>query len=153
MRKTAQRTAAATTVAVCCLALTAATAATAGAAPHAPAQDQERSTASASRMVLGVGHHDGTDRMVPERVVYLDCLPTTSASDHPRALRACDDLVRVDGSFRSLVGLNQSKHCTMEYNPVTVTVDGYWKGNRVEFAHTFANPCIKRLNASYLFQF
>ncbi|MDJ1136091.1 SSI family serine proteinase inhibitor [Streptomyces iconiensis] len=145
MRKKAKGIAAVLTATASCLAVAAGTAGTADAAPQ-PKDSQ-------SKLVLAVGPTGFTGTMIPERVVTLECGPAGPASDHPNALKACDDLERVDGAFQSLVGLNQSGACTQQYDPATVTIDGYWKGSRVSFEHTFPNKCVKDRNASFLFRF
>ncbi|MCX3058262.1 SSI family serine proteinase inhibitor [Streptomyces beihaiensis] len=142
MRKYAVRCTTAVALTASCLASGAATARAA-----APAD------VSTSKLVLAVGHSGITGRMVPDRVVTLECNPVGLAGDHPYALKACAELDRVDGAFNSLVTLNASGFCPDIYSPVTVTVDGYWKGRHVAFEHTFANSCVKDRNASYLFRF
>ncbi|GAA2091053.1 hypothetical protein GCM10009801_56470 [Streptomyces albiaxialis] len=155
MRTITKRVATGAAAVASCLAMTAGAAGTASAAQpaEAPKAAKAAKAAGTSTLVLGVGHGGFTGRMVPSRVVTLECGAYVPGGDHPRAARACDDLERVDGAFSSLVGLNRNDACTKEFSPVTVTVDGYWKGRHVNFAHTFENPCVKRLNASYLFQF
>ncbi|MFG3259177.1 SSI family serine proteinase inhibitor [Streptomyces sp. NPDC048172] len=146
MRTFTKRAAAGAAAVVSCLAVTAGTASAAPAAPRA-------ASAGTSTLVLAVGQSGFTGTMVPARVVTLECGAYAPGGDHPDAARACDDLNRVDGAFSSLVGLSRNEACTREFSPVKVTVDGYWKGRHVNFSHTFENACVKRLNASYLFQF
>ncbi|MGH4034075.1 subtilase-type protease inhibitor [Actinomycetota bacterium Odt1-20B] len=138
MRTLTKRTAIASSLGATLLIATAGTAAAASPEPQ-------------SRLVIGVGHGENAQSMRAERTVSLGCAPSVTG-DHPHAVKACEDLMRVDGAFDSLAGLNQNKACTLEYRPVTVTVDGYWKGKRVSYEHTFPNTCVKNLNASYLFQ-
>ncbi|MER5564073.1 SSI family serine proteinase inhibitor [Streptomyces sp. NPDC002506] len=120
---------------------------TAGVAAASPAAAPEPQ----SRLVIGMGHGENSQSMRAERTVTLSCAPTVTG-DHPHAVKACEDLMRVDGAFDSLAGLNQNKACTLEYMPITVTVDGYWNGHRISYEHTFPNTCVKSANASYLFR-
>ena len=163
MRTSFTRIAAVCAAVASCLAVTVSAAGTASAAAGADtantaagadtADGTPRASSGQSSLVLGVGRSGFTGTMVPTRVVTLECGAFAPKGDHPDPARACDDLTRVDGNVRGLVGLSKNDACTKEFSPVTVTVDGYWKGRRVNFAHTFENPCVKRLNASYLFQF
>ncbi|NGO73794.1 SSI family serine proteinase inhibitor [Streptomyces boncukensis] len=153
MRKNSRRTMAVALAAVTCLAGLATGTAGAADAAHTAGDDDSPRPAGTSKFVLAVGHSGVTGVMVPERVVTLECGPYVPDGDHPKPLRACDDLTRAGGDLRTLADLNRDGICTKEYNPITVTVDGYWKNRRINFDHTFPNPCLKRLNASALFQF
>jgi hypothetical protein len=104
-------------------------------------------------MTTGQGEQAATT--APQRAVTLNCAYTTTGT-HPDPRRACADLDRVNGDFDRLATLrgNESERpCTREYRPVVVTVQGVWRGVRVNYEHTFANPCIKETQGASAFAF
>ena len=73
-----------------------------------------------------------------QRRATLICEP--AGGTHQRAREACAALAAVAGDFAALhvdVGA-----CTMEYDPVTVTATGLWRGTPVRYRHTFSNTCV-----------
>lgn len=72
------------------------------------------------------------------RVLTLTCDP--DGGDHPSADAACAEIEAADGDLSALPG-EPSLLCTFEYNPVTVTATGTWRGRTVNFEQTFPNTC------------
>lgn len=104
-----------------------------------------------SALVLTTGHGDSAATVTPERAVTLTCAPTASGT-HPAAASACAELRAADGDFDAL-GVRDGVLCTKEYDPVVVTVDGVWRGQRVSYERTFANECVKSYQGSSVFTF
>jgi len=109
-----------------------------GPAPHAAhvVEAAQRSLYAPSALVLSLGY--GEDARSVQRAVMLRCTPL--GGDHPGVAAACAALDEVDGDFAALSG--ESGACTREYNPVTVTVDGVWRGRHTHYRATFSNPCM-----------
>jgi len=73
-----------------------------------------------------------------QRTATLVCDP--AGGTHQRAGEACAALAAVDGDFGALHV--DGGACTMQYDPVTVTATGLWKGKPVRWRHTFGNSCV-----------
>ena len=41
--------------------------------------------------------------------------------------------------------------CTMQWDPVTVTATGRWKGRKVGYTHTFGNACTLAMTTGAVF--
>jgi len=117
------------------LTATAAAAPLAGTAVAAPA-----SLYAPSALVLTVGHGESAAVATPQRAVTLNCAPTASGT-HPAPAQACAEL-RAAGGPDGLAPASDVR-CTKEYDPVVVTVDGVWQGERVSYERTFGNACVK----------
>ncbi|KOU61799.1 protease inhibitor protein [Streptomyces sp. MMG1533] len=104
-----------------------------------------------SALVFTMGHGDSAATVTPERAVTLTCAPTASGT-HPAASSACAELRAADGDFDALA-VRDGVLCTKEYDPVVVTVDGVWRGQRVSYQRTFANECVKSFHGSSVFTF
>ncbi|MDX3457013.1 protease inhibitor [Streptomyces sp. ME02-8801-2C] len=104
-----------------------------------------------SALVLTTGHGDTAAAVTPERAVTLTCAPTASGT-HPAASDACAELRAADGDFDALAERSGVK-CTKRYDPVVVTVQGVWRGQRVAYERTFANECVKSTYGTALFTF
>ncbi|MCT9078440.1 protease inhibitor [Streptomyces fulvoviolaceus] len=104
-----------------------------------------------SALVLTLGHGDSAITATPERAVTLTCAPTSSGT-HPAAAAACAELRGADGDFDALTGRADTL-CTKEYDPVVITVDGVWRGQRVSYERTFANECVKSSHGTSFFTF
>ncbi|WP_327699386.1 protease inhibitor [Streptomyces sp. NBC_00459] len=104
-----------------------------------------------SALVLTMGHGDTAAAVTPERAVTLTCAPTASGT-HPAASRACAELRAAGGDFDLLVPTGDVK-CTKQYDPVVVTVEGVWRGQRVAYERTFANECVKSTYGTAVFTF
>lgn len=112
----------------CALAL----AALAVAGPVAAAAQAPRATPAV--LVLSV---TGPDR--PMRSGVLHCGP--HGGTHNRPAEACSALEQVNGDPAAL-NMDPERACTMQYDPISVTVRGTWKGRAVDYRETFANPCV-----------
>ncbi|WP_328420121.1 protease inhibitor [Streptomyces sp. NBC_00443] len=104
-----------------------------------------------SALVLTLAHGDDPTMTTPVRAVTLSCAPTSSGT-HPDAASACGELRSVGGNFDAL-GSRDGVLCTKQYDPVVVTVDGVWQGQRVSYQRTFANECVKGSYGTSLFAF
>ncbi|WP_405775065.1 protease inhibitor [Streptomyces sp. NBC_01538] len=122
----------------------------AGAAVAAPAPVASGLYAP-SALVLTMGHGDTAAAVTPERAVTLTCAPTASGT-HPAAPEACVELRAVGGDFDALAVQGGVK-CTKKYDPVVVTVEGVWRGQRVAYERTFANECVKSAYGATVFAF
>jgi hypothetical protein len=86
-------------------------------------------------MVLTVAKGESTKPV--QRRASLTCQP--AGGTHKQARGACTELARVGGRFDRLqLG---GGVCTMQWDPVTVTATGRWKGRKVTYQHTFGNSC------------
>ncbi|MDW4904991.1 protease inhibitor [Streptomyces sp. ADMS] len=104
-----------------------------------------------SALVLTVGHGDTAAAVTPERAVTLTCAPTASGT-HPAASGACAELRAAGGDLDVLAPRGDVK-CTKQYDPVVVTVEGVWRGQRVAYERTFANECVKSTYGTAVFTF
>lgn len=116
------------------------------AAPAGPA-----SLYAPSALVLTVGHGERAADATAERAVTLSCAPTPSGT-HPAPDEACADLKAVGGDPAALRPAD-GVLCTKEYDPVVVTVEGVWRGKRLAYERSFANPCEKNAYGPALFSF
>jgi hypothetical protein len=119
----------------------------AGSAQAAP-QPAQRSLYAPSALVLTFGHGEGSSATV-QRAVTLRCRP--NGGDHPSVGSACAELTAVGGNFATLAG--EDGPCTREYNPVTVTASGVWRGRHTTYRGTFSNPCTLLRAKGTVFQF
>ncbi|GCB43568.1 protease inhibitor [Streptomyces sp. NL15-2K] len=104
-----------------------------------------------SALVLTLGRGESAATTTPHRAVTLTCAPTASGT-HPAANPACAELRAADGDLNALA-VRGGVACTKEYDPVVVTVDGVWRGQRVSYERTFANECVKTTYGSSVFAF
>ncbi|MER6311293.1 SSI family serine proteinase inhibitor [Streptomyces sp. NPDC001657] len=58
---------------------------------------------------------------------------------HPHAVAACDALTWARGDFDALPG--EPHVCNRQYNPVTVSATGNWRGVPVNWRKEFPNAC------------
>jgi hypothetical protein len=72
------------------------------------------------------------------RGVVLHCHPAPGGR-HPNAAAACAAIEAAGGRFDRFSGT--SRACTMEYNPVTASATGTWRGRPVSWRTTYANAC------------
>jgi hypothetical protein len=120
-----------------------------------PAHSAPASLYAPSALVLTTGHGESAATTTPERAVTLNCAYTTTGT-HPDPRQACADLDRVNGNLDRLATLRANETgqaCTKEYRPIVVTVEGVWRGTRVNYEHTFSNSCIKETHGASAFAF
>lgn len=122
----------------------------ASAAPAAPG-NAPASLYAPSALVLTVAHGESSALAAPERAVTLSCAPTPSGT-HPAPAEACAELRAAQGNFDALAS-GDNVLCTREYNPVVVTVNGVWRGQRVFYERTYSNECIKNALGASVFAF
>ncbi|WP_414169653.1 subtilase-type protease inhibitor [Streptoverticillium reticulum] len=122
----------------------------ASAAPATGAHTQ--SLYAPSALVLTVGQGDDAASAGIQRAVTLNCTPGPSGT-HPAAKAACADLRSAGGDFEKLTTVKTGVLCTKEWNPVIVTAQGVWEGQRVNFDKVFGNPCEMKAAKGTLFEF
>ncbi|EPH40141.1 putative protease inhibitor SIL-V3 [Streptomyces aurantiacus JA 4570] len=127
---------------------TAATAAPAPAKPAAPAV----SGYAPSELVLTIGYGDNAATASIQRAVTLGC-SSGGVGSHPDAPGACHQLRMVGGKFDKVTKAPTNTACTKEWNPIVVTAEGVWEGRRVNYEHTFANPCALTAGQGQVFNF
>ncbi|MFF0744800.1 subtilase-type protease inhibitor [Streptomyces sp. NPDC004111] len=84
------------------------------------------------------------------RGVGLVCSPPVGGG-HPEATAACADLTWARGNFDALPG--DPHLCTKEYDPVTATADGTWRGQPVHWKKSFGNACMLDAATGPVFRF
>ncbi|GAA4786001.1 SSI family serine proteinase inhibitor [Streptomyces sanyensis] len=84
------------------------------------------------------------------RGVVLSCAPQP-AGPHPEAAEACAELEAVDGHLDRLPG--DAQPCTKQYDPVTVSATGAWRGRPTSWRRTFANACELTATTGPVFRF
>jgi hypothetical protein len=82
-----------------------------------------------------------------QRAVSLTCGP--AGGTHQRAREACAAIGAVRGDLAALHVSDDM--CTMQYDPVTVTATGRWKGRTVRYERTFGNACVLRVETGPVF--
>lgn len=84
------------------------------------------------------------------RGVLLHCSPVP-AGPHPEADAACAALDAARGDFDRLSG--ERHPCTKQYDPVTVSATGAWRGRPTAWHKTFANACELAVATGAVFRF
>ncbi|ATE57130.1 MULTISPECIES: subtilase-type protease inhibitor [Actinosynnema] len=79
----------------------------------------------------------------------LRCDPPSGT--HQRAWQACLALAEVNGHVGRMRDSNQV--CTMEYNPIKVSVLGVWRGQTRSFSGEYSNPCVMGSVTKSVFSF
>ncbi|WP_461014964.1 subtilase-type protease inhibitor [Streptomyces daliensis] len=104
-----------------------------------------------SALTLTVARGERAETTVPLRAVTLSCRPTATGT-HPAPAAACGQLRAAQGDFDALPGRGRSV-CTKIYDPVVVTAEGVWEGERVRYERTYANSCVLRSEGMSVFSF
>ncbi|QES52891.1 serine protease [Streptomyces venezuelae] len=123
---------------------------TAGLAEASPA-----SSHGPSAMVFTVTQGGDATTGTVLRAAVLSCAYTAEGT-HPDRRAACDALNAVDGEFdRLLATPDRGRACPRRKDRVTITADGVWNGDRIEWKHTFRNECVMSatLNGNALYAF
>ncbi|HEV7628566.1 MAG TPA: subtilase-type protease inhibitor [Streptomyces sp.] len=106
-----------------------------------------------SALVLTVGKGEDTATAGVQRAVVLNCTPKPSGT-HPAVERACAEVDSVNGQFQQLAETGTpGMVCSKIWDPVVVTADGAWKGQRVSWKHTFGNACLLNQSGGSVFAF
>ncbi|MFF3285950.1 subtilase-type protease inhibitor [Streptomyces sp. NPDC003023] len=116
------------------------------------AQSGAQSLYAPSALVLTVASGDAAASGTVQRAVTLSCAPTATGT-HPAPTAACAELRANQGRFDAITTRDSSTLCTKQWDPVTVTADGVWNGERVSYAHTFGNSCLQGSGSGTLFNF
>lgn len=106
-----------------------------------------RPVVAKSRLVLTVT--PGEKSAPAKRHATLTCGP--AGGSHHSARKACAAIGAVNGSLDKLVPAQTM--CTMQYDPVTVTATGSWRGSAVRYTHTFSNSCVLGADTGPVFAF
>ncbi|WP_328296420.1 subtilase-type protease inhibitor [Streptomyces sp. NBC_00435] len=114
-----------------------------GPTPASAAPETVASPYAPSALVLTFGQGESGATTTPERAVTLTCAYAPNGT-HPTPAEACDALQSSQGGLSALTPTHEQM-CTFIYHPVTVTLQGVWRGHRVDEARTFSNSCIKDL--------
>ncbi|CAL9627844.1 subtilase-type protease inhibitor [Streptomyces sp. enrichment culture] len=122
-----------------------------GAATAAPGS-APASLYAPSALVLTTGHGESASAATVERAVTLDC-STAPTGTHPDPAAACAELRAADGDLTAVATPEPGVMCTRQWDPVVITVDGVWQGQRVSYERTFANECVKSSYESSVFAF
>lgn len=80
----------------------------------------------------------------------LECEP--AGGDHPQPRSACEQLAEFDGDFEA-VDAQSGDACVLIYAPVTVTAEGHWRGDVVDYEETFPNKCVMMGQKGVIFDF
>ncbi|MFD9791625.1 subtilase-type protease inhibitor [Streptomyces sp. NPDC059070] len=115
-----------------------------GSAPASAAPEPAAPRHAPTALVLTVGRGETVEATSPDRAVTLTC-GYAPAGTHPTPAAACDALQTSRGELAALTPAS-GQFCTFIYLPVTVTLQGSWRGHRVDEARTFANNCVKDLH-------
>ncbi|RPF43811.1 subtilisin inhibitor-like [Streptomyces sp. Ag109_G2-6] len=76
------------------------------------------------------------------RAAVLSCAYTAGGT-HPAPRAACDAVNAAGGDFgRLLTAPAPGRACPKRYDPLTLTADGVWHGERLAWKHTFPNACM-----------
>lgn len=84
------------------------------------------------------------------RGVLLQCSPKPSGP-HPEAAQACAALDEARGDLDRLRG--EPHPCTKQYDPVTVSATGAWRGRPTAWHKTFSNACELAVATGPVFRF
>lgn len=104
-----------------------------------------------SALVLTVAKGENATESTPLRAVTLTCMPGPDGT-HPAPKEACAALYDVQGEFSALRG-DSERACVKIYDPVVVTAQGVWEGQRVDFQQTFGNACVLGNEGTSVFNF
>ncbi|MFJ5711566.1 subtilase-type protease inhibitor [Streptomyces sp. NPDC093105] len=117
------------------------------------AEAEPESLYAPSALVLAIAQ--GDEQAAVLRASTLSCAPTAQGT-HPDPEAACAALAATSGSLdRLLTAPAPDRLCPLHYDPVTVTADGVWEGERIAWRHTFSNTCelSVTLNGNTVFAF
>jgi hypothetical protein len=102
-------------------------------------------------LVLTVAKGETVETATPLRAVTLTCAPTPGGT-HPAPEEACGELRAVDGEFSALRS-DGDRACIKIYDPLVVTAEGVWEGQRVKHERVFGNSCVLRSEGGSVFSF
>ncbi|MDF3300236.1 SSI family serine proteinase inhibitor [Streptomyces tropicalis] len=103
-----------------------------------PAAEPSPAPYAPSAVVLAVNRAASA----PARAVTLTCAYAPGGT-HPQPAAACDALQQAQGRLAALTPVSGPR-CSFLLRPVTVTLQGVWRGVHVDEERTFANECVMR---------
>ncbi len=114
-----------------------------------PAQAADEAPAPRQRgLFLTVSGSDNTW----VRGVLLRCHPRPDGhGHHPHAAKACAAIGRAKGNFDKLA--DEPHACTKQYDPVTVTATGTYRGRSVNWHKKYPNACAMDVDTGHVFRF
>lgn len=115
-------------------------------AATAPAQAAEPAPAPKRGLFLTLSG-DGNTWV---RGVLLRCEPEPSGH-HPAAAEACAEIAEAAGDFEALRA--DPRVCTKEFEPVTATATGTFRGRDVSWHKTYPNACAMETQTGHVFRF
>ncbi|MEU3724065.1 subtilase-type protease inhibitor [Streptomyces sp. NPDC031705] len=105
------------------------------------AEAKPANPSSPSAMVFSVVRGADAATGTVLRATVLSCAYAAEGT-HPAPRAACDALNATGGEFdRLLAAPLPDRPCPRQYDPVTVTADGVWRGRHLTWSHTFPNAC------------
>lgn len=84
------------------------------------------------------------------RGVLLHCVPEPAGA-HPQAAMACGAVALAKGDFDRLP--DDPHACTKEFDPVTATANGSYRGKEVTWRKTYPNACALDADTGHVFRF
>jgi hypothetical protein len=86
----------------------------------------------------------------PHSTVTVTCDPW--GGEHPYTKEVCTQIDTAQGRIDRIPPM-AGKACTTEYNPVTVSVTGFWHGTRVSYESKETNPGCAAISRGHVFFF
>ncbi|WP_369640681.1 SSI family serine proteinase inhibitor [Nocardia sp. JMUB6875] len=123
--------------------------ATARAAPAVTATAVPTTSATTAESVLALAVRSSI--RVAARTIILECGPP--GGTHPDPPRACALMTKADGNIRALVDKPDPPTCPQDWVPVSVAIDGTWRGHTVHDGGTFSNMCVLGAVTATVFDF
>ncbi|MEU7581252.1 SSI family serine proteinase inhibitor [Streptomyces sp. NPDC041068] len=84
------------------------------------------------------------------RGVLLRCVPEPSGP-HPQAAKACEAIALAKADLDELP--DDPHACTKEFDPVTVSATGTYRGRMIGWHKTYPNACVMDADTGYVFRF
>ncbi|MEU3756651.1 SSI family serine proteinase inhibitor [Streptomyces olivoreticuli] len=106
----------------------------------------------ATDLQISVSHAGINPKPSWEKTVRLKCNPPGGTHENPAA--ACFKLREIEGNLNLLKTADSTSGvCTLQYEPVTVQIEGTLKGKNLPhpWRHTYGNPCLMHQAAGDLF--
>jgi hypothetical protein len=112
----------------------------AGAVFASAAPAQARAVSPQASLQIRVTHQSGVPLPTNPSLsvsVTLTCDP--DGGTHPTPEKACAELTEINGDLNRLATGGGHMFCLQYYDPVRVTITGYWYGEPKAFVHQYTN--------------
>ncbi|MEE1938216.1 SSI family serine proteinase inhibitor [Streptomyces sp. TRM 70361] len=113
-------------------------------APATAAETDESVPEARSQLVLTMS----ASTLAPGSRFTLECQPP--GGDHPDPVTACATLSQAGGDFNK-IDPNGMMGCHALHDPVTVTAEGTWLGEKVTYSRSFTNGCAAMVATNFVF--